>query len=211
MRPVFVVTSGKRVPYHVRDLLDELPGGVFGVVYGKINGALDYRVELSIERLGDVILDGRQYRLIVNGVLLLAEGVIARQRVLDGADEDREQREIRLGAVLQLILEDLHDRGDAPDREEGPVPVMKARHVACRKRPAENENWEAGTARARAHDDGEREKIYDARVSSVIPMMYVILFYDDISPPGFLSSRNGRFRGRTSSVNARALPAPVHQ
>lgn len=130
MRAVLVVAPGKRVPYHVRYLLDEFSGGVLGVIYGKIDGALDHRVEFGIERLGDVVLDSRQHRLVVDGALLRGEDAIARQGVLDGADEDREQREIRLGAVLQLILEDLHDRGDAPDREQGPVPVMKARHVA---------------------------------------------------------------------------------
>lgn len=130
MRAVLVVAPGKRIPYHVRHFLDKLPGSVLGIVYGEIDGTLDHRVEFVVERLGDVVLESRQHRLVVDGALLRGEDAIARQGVLHGADEDREQREIRLGAVLQLILEDLHDRGDAPDREQGPVPVMKARHVA---------------------------------------------------------------------------------
>lgn len=88
-----------------------------------------------IERLGDVELEGRQLGLVVDD-LLAVERAVARERILNGADEDGEEREIWLGVVLQLVLEDAHDRGDALDGKKRALELAEGSHRALAHAPA---------------------------------------------------------------------------
>lgn len=136
VRPVLVVAPRQGVPDHIRHSSDQFPRRVLAAVDRKIHGVLDDVVELCVHGLGVAELQRWKLGIVVDDVGIVGDEIpTAREGILHGTDENGEQGQIGLGAVLQLVLEDLDDRGDAGDGEEALVLLEEAHHGALLQLP----------------------------------------------------------------------------